>query len=202
MARSLATSITSFYLTARSRYSPTQQLPFFLCITKQENDFTINHPKIYIQLEESLKTNAFFCQKKFQFAIGCFRYLDRLADSLQQKLKVSEKLVASSKVMAEKRLAASKEQIDLEPKLEVIRSKTKELQGQVCVLLHNFSLLAFPNIPFEKPLIAQNEWTSLIIHDLRSGKFKCTSALNDPLIREEWAIFGPPALIKSLARLR
>lgn len=59
------------------------------------------------------------------------RYLDRLADSLQQKLKVSEKLVASSKVMAEKRLAASKEQIDLEPKLEVIRSKTKELQGQI-----------------------------------------------------------------------
>lgn len=92
-------------------------------------------------------------KKKFQLAIGCFRYLDRLADSLQQKLKVSEKLVASSKVMAEKRLAASKEQIDLEPKLEVIRSKTKELQGQVCVLLHNFSLLWFQNIAFEKPLV-------------------------------------------------
>ena len=60
-----------------------------------------------------------------------FRYLDRLADSLQQKLKVSEKLVASIKTTADKRQAASTEQRDLEPKLEVIRTKTKELQQQV-----------------------------------------------------------------------
>lgn len=59
------------------------------------------------------------------------RYLDRLADSLQQKLKVSEKLVASIKTMADKRQAASTEQQDLEPKLELIRMKTKELQVQV-----------------------------------------------------------------------
>lgn len=59
------------------------------------------------------------------------RYLDRLADSLQQKLKVSEKLMASIKAMADKRQAASTEQQDLEPKLEVIRMKTKELQVQV-----------------------------------------------------------------------
>ena len=59
------------------------------------------------------------------------RYLDRLADSLQQKLKVSEKLVTSIKVMADKRQAATIEQRDLEPKLEIIRTKTKELQEQV-----------------------------------------------------------------------
>ena len=69
--------------------------------------------------------------KNQMFFISSYRYLDRLADSLQQKLKVSEKMVSSSKLMAEKRQAASKEQMDLEPKLEVIRSKTKELQGQV-----------------------------------------------------------------------
>ena len=104
-------------------------------------------------------------QRKFQFAIGCFRYLDRLADSLQQKLKVSEKLVASSKVMAEKRLAASKEQIDLEPKLEVIRSKTKELQGQVCVLLHNFSLLWFQNITVG---LSSHTFCLLTFHSLKT----------------------------------
>ena len=38
--------------------------PFLLCITKQENDFTINHRKIQIQLEETLKTNAFGFAKK------------------------------------------------------------------------------------------------------------------------------------------
>ena len=59
------------------------------------------------------------------------RYLDRLADSLQQKLKVSEKLVTSIKVMADKRQAATIEQRDLEPKIEIIRTKTKELQRQV-----------------------------------------------------------------------
>lgn len=65
------------------------------------------------------------------FSNSFHRYLDRLTDSLQQKLKVSEKMVVSSKLMAEKRDAASKEQMDLEPKLEVIKSKTKELQRQV-----------------------------------------------------------------------
>ena len=29
-----------------------------------------------------------------------------------------------------------------------------------------------------KEVIAQNEWTSLIIHGRRSGKFECTGALN------------------------
>ena len=72
--------------------------------------------------------------KNQMFFISFYRYLDRLADSLQQKLKVSEKMVSSSKLMAEKRQAASKEQMDLEPMLEVIRSKTKELQGQVRAL--------------------------------------------------------------------
>ena len=48
---------------------------------------------------------------------------------------------------------------------------------------------------------AQNEWTSLIIHDHRCGKFECTSALNKLQIREEWAFFGPPVLIKLLGAL-
>lgn len=59
------------------------------------------------------------------------RYLDRLVDSLQQKLKISEKMVSSSKVMVEKRQTAAKEQMNLEPKLDIIKSKTKELQMQV-----------------------------------------------------------------------
>ena len=45
-------------------------------------------------------------------------------------------------------------------------------------------------------IIAQNEWTSLAIHDCRSGKFEWTSAFNKLCIREERASFGPQALIK------
>ncbi|KAK2555745.1 CDK5 regulatory subunit-associated protein 3 [Acropora cervicornis] len=59
------------------------------------------------------------------------RYLDRLVDSLQQKLKISEKMVSSRKIVVEKRQTAAKEQMNLEPKLDIIRSKTKELQRQV-----------------------------------------------------------------------
>ena len=79
------------------------------------------------------------------------RYLDRLADSLQQKLKVSEKLLASIKTMADKRQAASTEQQDLEPKLEVIRMKTKELQVQVPSFV---SLITFALSDNEFPIIA------------------------------------------------
>ena len=39
-------------------------------------------------------------------------------------------------------------------------------------------------------------WTSLAIHDRRSGKFERTSAFNKLWIREERASFGPPALRK------
>ena len=49
-----------------------------------------------------------------------------------------------------------------------------------------------------KNFIAQNEWTSLIIHDLRSGKFRCTNSLNKLRVREEKAFFGPPGLTKLL----
>lgn len=53
-------------------------------------------------------------------------------------------------------------------------------------------------------MIAQNEWTSyvihradaLVIHDRRSGKLKCTSALIKLRIREERTTLCPPALIQ------
>lgn len=67
----------------------------------------------------------------FLFYFVSFRYVDRLAESLQQKLRLSEKLKTSCKRMAEKKKEAADQQRELEPKLEVIRCKTKELQAQV-----------------------------------------------------------------------
>lgn len=58
--------------------------------------------------------------------------MDRLTESLQHKLKLSEKLQTSCKVVAERRQEAVALQRELEPKLDVIVTKTKELQGQVC----------------------------------------------------------------------
>ena len=49
--------------------------------------------------------------------------------------------------------------------------------------------------------LKKNEWTALIIHDRRSGKFERASPLNKLLIREKWAFFGPPALVKLVTQL-
>ena len=72
--------------------------------------------------------SGFFLINQSKFLV---RYVDRLADSLQQKLKVAEKLQASCKTMANKRQAATEEQRELEPKLDVIRTRTRETKEQV-----------------------------------------------------------------------
>lgn len=59
------------------------------------------------------------------------RYVDRLTESLQHKLKLSEKMQVSRKLTAERRQQAVALQSELEPKLEVIVTKTKDLQRQV-----------------------------------------------------------------------
>lgn len=48
-----------------------------------------------------------------------------------------------------------------------------------------------------KNFIAQSEWTSLIIHDLRSGKFRCTNSSNKLRVREEKAFFWPTSVDKT-----
>ena len=67
-----------------------------------------------------------------QFTTGLFRYVDRLTESLQHKLKLSEKMQASCKAVAERRQEAAALQSELEPKLDIIVTKTKQLQKQVC----------------------------------------------------------------------
>lgn len=59
------------------------------------------------------------------------RYVDRLTESLQHKLKLSEKMQASCKALAERRQEAATLQSELEPKLDVIVTKTKQLQKQI-----------------------------------------------------------------------
>ncbi|XP_028399693.1 CDK5 regulatory subunit-associated protein 3-like [Dendronephthya gigantea] len=59
------------------------------------------------------------------------RYVDRLTESLQHKLKLSEKMQASCKVLAERKREAAAHQSELEPKLDVIVTKTKQLQQQI-----------------------------------------------------------------------
>ncbi|PNF20855.1 CDK5 regulatory subunit-associated protein 3 [Cryptotermes secundus] len=59
------------------------------------------------------------------------RYVDHLADRLQQKLDVADKMVASQKAVRQRSIEAGEEAKSLEPKLKMIIAKTKELQGEI-----------------------------------------------------------------------
>lgn len=60
-----------------------------------------------------------------------YRYVDRIADSLQQKLKISQNLLNQMSTLQERHDEALKLQTETEPKLALIVKKTKELQAQV-----------------------------------------------------------------------
>lgn len=59
------------------------------------------------------------------------RYVDRLVDDLKRLTSESEKMRSMSRLMVLKREETLSEQHDLEPKLEVMRQKMKELQRQI-----------------------------------------------------------------------
>lgn len=59
------------------------------------------------------------------------RYVDRIADSLLQKLQISEKLLNQVSVLKKKSKEAAETQIETLPKLEILVKKTKTLQGQI-----------------------------------------------------------------------
>lgn len=56
------------------------------------------------------------------------RYVDRVTEFLQQKLKQSQLLVLKKKLMVQKQEEALQEQAALEPKLDLLLEKTRELQ--------------------------------------------------------------------------
>lgn len=56
------------------------------------------------------------------------RYVDRVTELLQQKLKQSQLLALKKDLMVEKQQEALQEQAALEPKLDLLLEKTRELQ--------------------------------------------------------------------------
>lgn len=59
------------------------------------------------------------------------RYVDRIADSLLQKLQISEKLLNQVSALKKKSKEAAETQIETIPKLEILVKKTKTLQSQI-----------------------------------------------------------------------
>lgn len=59
------------------------------------------------------------------------RYVDRVTGFLQQKLKQSQLLALKKELMVQKQQEALQEQAALEPKLDLLLEKTKELQKLV-----------------------------------------------------------------------
>ncbi|KAH9368846.1 hypothetical protein HPB48_004345 [Haemaphysalis longicornis] len=63
------------------------------------------------------------------------KYVDRLVDTLQQKLYQADKNLQSREAVAARRQEALEEQRQLQPKLDLILAKTRQLQKQVGVVL-------------------------------------------------------------------
>uniref|UniRef100_A0A8C4XHN5 Uncharacterized protein n=2 Tax=Erpetoichthys calabaricus TaxID=27687 RepID=A0A8C4XHN5_ERPCA len=59
------------------------------------------------------------------------RYVDRVTDILQQKMKQADILVLKQQRMVEKRQEALAEQAKLEPQLDLLIKRTRELQKQI-----------------------------------------------------------------------
>lgn len=66
-------------------------------------------------------------------------YVERLADSLQQQLRLADKMERAALTAQERRSAAQQQQRELEPQLEKLREQTRELQQQVSLLLACYS---------------------------------------------------------------
>ncbi len=62
-----------------------------------------------------------------------YRYVGRLAEKLKKTLESSEKMLSLSRLMVTRRQEALTEQTQLQPKVDLIRKRTKELQKQVTV---------------------------------------------------------------------
>ena len=60
-----------------------------------------------------------------------YRYVDRLVSRLKVLLSECEKQRSLARLMVTRRAEAAAEQVETEPKVELMRRKMKELQGQV-----------------------------------------------------------------------
>ncbi|XP_066996998.1 CDK5 regulatory subunit-associated protein 3 isoform X2 [Anabrus simplex] len=59
------------------------------------------------------------------------RYVDHLVDGLKQKLAVAKRMEAAQEVVKERRHAVGEEAASLQPKMQLIIDKTKELQSEI-----------------------------------------------------------------------
>ena len=67
----------------------------------------------------------------YEHLFSVCRYVDRLAEKLKKILSDSEKMISLSRLMVTRREEARLEEVDTEPKVDLIRSRTMELKGQV-----------------------------------------------------------------------
>eukprot|EP00057_Strongylocentrotus_purpuratus_P011454 XP_011665928.1 PREDICTED: CDK5 regulatory subunit-associated protein 3 isoform X1 [Strongylocentrotus purpuratus] len=80
--------------------------------------------EIYNRLTETRMQHLFLL-------IGSPKYVDRLADSLKQKVSLEEKMLASREAVKQKRLDCLEDQTKLEPRVDALVGRTRELQKQI-----------------------------------------------------------------------
>lgn len=106
------------------------------------NRFQMAPPVLQLQTEDSVAAmlatvrmvlNSLTNKKmlSLQLIRASPRYVDRVAESLQQKLVAADKILQMQEMVKNKRLQAAEEHTLLEPRIALIVSRTRELQKQI-----------------------------------------------------------------------
>lgn len=76
-----------------------------------------------------------------------YRYVERVADVLRQKMKQADILVLKGTAMIEKRQKALEEQARLEPRIDLLAGCTRELQKLVKNYYLNVFMAMYKRLP-------------------------------------------------------
>lgn len=83
-----------------------------------------------------------------------FRYVERVSEVLRQKMKQADILVLKAATMAEKRQEALQDQSRLEPRVDLLAGRTRELQKLVLDYLSIYLCLQGCYFPHEEAVLS------------------------------------------------
>lgn len=120
----------------QKRLSEVQDLLGRLTTLRMQHLFMIQaSPRYVVECTDTVNTltpHHILISHGFNVCLECVsRYVERVTEILRQKMKQADILVLKAATMAEKRQEALEEQSRLEPRIDLLAERTKELQKQV-----------------------------------------------------------------------
>jgi len=103
-------------------------------LSSAPGEIHLDHPKVMTlgtQVKDILDQLTSVHMQQLMLIRDSPRYVDRIRDSLRQKLKSADKMILNEKEMAGNRSRAEDEEKELIPQLDTLRTQTKVLKAQL-----------------------------------------------------------------------